>query len=118
MKKILAAGIIGVVSLTSVPAMAQQYRGVYATGVPPHHRHIPQRHHHGDWVTPMIIGGVIGYAITRSYDPVVVQQPPVIVQQPPVIFNPPVAINSPVCSPWIEIQQADGTITRQRTCTQ
>jgi len=60
------------------------------------------------WVAPTIIGGVIGYEIARNQPPVVVQQPPVIVQNP----------LPKVCSPWTEIQNPDGTITRTRTCNQ
>jgi len=41
---------------------------------------------HGYWVAPAIVGGVIGYEMSRPryYEPpvVVVQQPPVYVQQP------------------------------------
>jgi hypothetical protein len=49
------------------------------------HRHYGH-HHHGhhnnyNWVAPMIIGGVIGYELSRP-------QPPVIVQQPPIILQP------------------------------
>jgi hypothetical protein len=59
------------------------------------------------WVAPAVIGGVIVYEATRP--PVVVQQPaPVIIQQQP----------GPICSPWTEVQNPDGTITRTRTCTQ
>jgi len=58
------------------------------------------------WVAPTIIGGVIGYEIARNQPPVVVPQPPVIVQTPQV------------CSPWTEVQNPDGTITRTRTCSQ
>ena len=69
-------------------------------------------YYHGNhWVTPLVIGGILGYAVTRHYDPVIVQQPPVIVQQPTVA-------NTQVCTPWIETQQADGTVVRQRTCNQ
>jgi hypothetical protein len=62
-----------------------------------------QWHHHGpyyrgggyysggNWVAPLIIGGVIGYEINRANPPVVVQQPPIIVQQQPqtVVQAPP-----------------------------
>lgn len=59
------------------------------------------------WVAPAVVGGVIVYEATR---------PPVIVQQPaPVVIQQQVG---PVCSPWTEIQNPDGTITRTRTCTQ
>jgi len=54
-----------------------------------------QWHHHGgyrggyygggNWVAPLILGGVIGYEINRANQPVIVQQPPVyVVTQPPV----------------------------------
>jgi hypothetical protein len=39
----------------------------------------------GDWIAPAIIGGVIGYELSR---PNVIVQPPVIVQQPQVINDP------------------------------
>ena len=74
-----------------------------------------QHHHHhqrgGNWMAPVIVGGVIGYALTRNhYEPVYnygyVPPPPVVVQQP-------MRAN---CTPWTETQHADGTITRTRTC--
>ena len=73
------------------------------------------RHHHrqggGNWVAPVIVGGVIVYALTRNYyEPVYnygyVPPPPVVVQQP----------MRSACTPWTETQHADGTITRTRTC--
>ena len=46
-----------------------------------------------NWVAPALIGGVIGYELSRPHyyeQPVIVQQPPVIVQQPqPIIQAPP-----------------------------
>lgn len=48
------------------------------------------RGHGGGWVAPMIIGGAIGYTISRP--PVVVQQAPVIVSPAPVIVQNPVPI--------------------------
>ena len=59
----------------------------------------------------VLIGGVVGYAVTRNYyEPVYnygyVPPPPVVVQQP----------MRSVCTPWTETQHADGTITRTRTC--
>ena len=82
-----------------------------------------QHHHHGNWhyrsgpspwvwVAPTVIGGVIGYEIARNQPPVVVQQPPVVVQSTPYYGA------SQNCSPWTEIQNPDGTITRTRTCAQ
>lgn len=58
-----------------------------------------QWHHHGgyyrgggyygggNWIAPAIIGGVIGYELSRPA-PVIVQQPQVIIQQQPVYVNP------------------------------
>ena len=98
MKRVLAVPIL---ALASVGANAQYHHY--------HHRHYGGG---GGWIAPALIGGVIGYAITRSPEPVIVQQPPVVVQQPPVILN------TPNCTAWVEIQQPNGTIVRQRTCTQ
>lgn len=78
-----------------------------------HHGHGYWRHGGGDrwyWMAPLIVGGAVVYEATRPH--VVVQQPPVIVQQPPVVQP------GQNCSPWTETQNADGTITRTRTCTQ
>jgi hypothetical protein len=83
-----------------------------------------QWHHHGgyyrggysnNWVAPAIIGGVIGYELSRPryYEPPVVVQQPVIIQQQPVY-----TATTASCTVWTETQHADGTITRTRTCTQ
>jgi hypothetical protein len=85
-----------------------------------------QWHHHGgyyrggyygggNWVAPALIGGVIGYELSRPryYEPPVVVQQPVIVQQPVYSVTP-----QPNCTVWTETQHPDGTITRTRTCTQ
>lgn len=107
MKKVLA---VAVLTLASIPAMAQHY----------HHGHRSQHFHYkgphhgyhgGGWVAPLIIGGVVTYALTRP-EPVVIQQPPIIVQPNPTVLQ------NPTCTPWTETQNADGTITRSRTCTQ
>jgi hypothetical protein len=106
MKRILA---IAVLVLASVPAMAQHpgYRGGRGYW------------HHGydgrwSWVAPVVVGGVIGYEISRANQPVVVQQPPVIIPPAPVVYGAP----APNCSVWTETQQPDGSIVRTRTCTQ
>jgi hypothetical protein len=99
MKKV----ILALALLTSASAFAQ------------HHGHHGHGHwHRGNngwvWVAPTIIGGLIGYEIARN-------QPPVVVQQPVIVQNqglPPYQ----QCSPWTEIQNPDGTITRTRTCNQ
>jgi hypothetical protein len=46
----------------------------------------------GGWVAPAIIGGVIGYELSRPQPQVIVQQPPVIVQQPPIVTDSNVVI--------------------------
>jgi hypothetical protein len=84
-----------------------------------------QWHHHGgyyrgggyynggNWVAPLIIGGIAGAVIARESQPVIVQQPPIVVQQQPIYVQ-----RQPVCTEWKEIQQPDGQIYRERTCTQ
>lgn len=77
-----------------------------------HHHGYWQRGYNGgwNWVAPVIIGGVVGYEIART-------QPPVVQQQPVIVQGAPVVVQQ-TCSPWTEIQNPDGTITRTRTCTQ
>ena len=99
MKKLLAILFLTV----SASAMAQHHHG--------HHGY--WRHGGGNnwvWVAPALIGGVIGYEISRNQPPVVVQQTPVIIQNPQVVLQN--------CSPWTEVQNPDGSITRTRTCQQ
>jgi len=85
----------------------------------PHHRpyYGPTVVYRDNWVAPLILGGIAGAVIANSKQPdtVVVQQPPVYVQQQPqtVIIQ-----RQPVCTEWKEIQQPDGTIYRERSCTQ
>jgi len=99
MKKLFIT--LALVSAT-LPALAQ------------HHGHGFRHHHHhghyyrGSWVAPLVIGGVVSYALTRP-EPVIVQQP-IIIEQQPIIQNQN-------CTPWTETQHSDGTITRTRTCT-
>jgi hypothetical protein len=71
-------------------------------------RHGPYRTS-SDLIVPLIIGGAIGYGISRS------QQYPntVIIQQPSVTVE-----NNMECSAWKETQQPDGTIKRERICYQ
>ena len=102
MKRVLAVLLL---TLAAVPAMAQHWHG---------HGF---RHHgyygggNGNWVAPLIIGGVVGAAIanrpTTQTETVIVQQPQTVVIQ-----------RQPVCTEWKEIQNSDGTIYRERTCTQ
>ena len=85
MKKILTALALLIVAGTASAQWHHGYRGGY---------------YHGGcwscgWVAPAVIGGVIGYELSRPpvYTvpaPVVVeQQPTVIVQQPSVVQQPP-----------------------------
>jgi len=69
MRKILTTIVLAASALTAQadPYHHHGYRGGYYGG--------------GNWVAPLIIGGVAGYALSRP-QPVVVQQPPIIVQQP------------------------------------
>jgi hypothetical protein len=76
MKKLVIAALIGFCSV----ANAQYYR------------HHGGHHHHGggyNWVAPLVVGGVVTYALTRP-QPVVVQQPPVVIQQTPQITQAPI----------------------------
>lgn len=113
MKKILASLLL---ATAVVPAFAQhhghRHPGFHNHNGFHHHGryHAPRYYHNHGWVAPMIIGGVVTYALTRSA--------PVIIQEPPIIIDQPVVTVSPVetCTAWREIQQADGTIIRERTC--
>lgn len=96
--------ILAITLLASAPAFAQWHN---------HYHHYHGGGYRGGWIAPALIGGIIGYEITRSQQPVVVQQQPVIIQNPPVVYQ-----TNPNCGPWIETQQPDGTITRTRTCNQ
>ena len=103
MKKLLALLLL----TASVSAMAQHGYGFR-----------PHGYYGGGWgwVAPTVVGGVVGYEIARSQQPVIIQQqqPVIVQQQQPVIVQQP----QQLCSPWTETQQADGTITRTRTCSQ
>jgi|LauGreDrversion4_2_1035121.scaffolds.fasta_scaffold1450859_2 hypothetical protein len=103
MKKILIA-----LSFLAVAVSAQaQHHG--------HHSHHGYHQRSGNWVAPAIVGGVIGYALTRNYyEPVYnygYVPPPVIVQRTVIVPS-----TGQVCTPWTETQTIDGNITRTRTC--
>jgi len=61
-----------------------------------------------DWVAPLIIGGIAGAVIANQNQP-----QPVVVQQPQTV----IVQTQTVCTAWKEIQQPDGQIYRERTCT-
>ena len=101
MKKLFIALALACATL---PALAQHYGPAFR-----HHNHHHHRHPgYGGWVAPLIIGGAIGYTLTRP-EPVIIQQP-IIVEQQPVPLNQN-------CGPWKEVQTSDGKIYRERTCT-
>lgn len=79
---------------------------------PHHHRHHGHHHwnhaHPGKWIAPVIIGGVVGYALAQ---PSVAQPAPVIVQQQPVVIQ-----DATNCTEWKEVMQPNGTIVRERYC--
>jgi hypothetical protein len=81
MKKFIA---ILALALTATTAMAQHH---YGYG---HHHNGYYRGYYGGggWVAPLIIGGAVGYALSRPA-PVVVEQPPVVVPQTPVVIQQP-----------------------------
>jgi hypothetical protein len=81
-------------------ALSQHYHGY---GM--HHQGYYRGPGFGWWAAP-VVGGLIGYELARQ------QQQPVIIQQPVIVQQPQ------VCTPWIETQHPDGTITRTRTCNQ
>ena len=90
MYKVLAIGALALATLTA------QAHGPHGPNV-----YCQQRYYGGsDWVAPAILGGLVVYAATR---PGVVQP-----TQPVVVV--------PVCGPWVEIRNADGTVTQSRTC--
>ena len=106
MKKFLAVLLL---TLASVPAMAQHY------GHHGHHGHWVRGYGGGwNWVPALIIGGIAGAAIANNRQTeTVIVQPPVVVQNPPVYVQ-----RQTVCSEWKEIQNSDGVIYRERTCSQ
>ena len=89
----------------TLPVLAQHHGHGFR-----HHGNHHGHHYrgHGGWVAPMIIGGAIGYTLTRP-EPVIIQQP-IYVEQQPVPLNQN-------CEPWKEIHSSDGRIYRERTCT-
>jgi hypothetical protein len=63
----------------------------------PHHGHGHRGghgHHWGGWVAPLVVGGAIGYGLSRQYyqpvyaTPVIVEQP--VITQPQMLIQPPI----------------------------
>lgn len=68
-----------------------------------HHGYYGGGYYNNNWVAPAIIGGVIGYELSRPR-PVYVEPQPVIIQQPPVIYQPqPIVQQPPLGYHWQEM---------------
>jgi len=123
MKKIILASLLGLISF---PTMAHDWHhGGYYGGHRGGYYSQVNGGYGGGWIAPALIGGVIGYELARpryvSPPPpaVIYQQPPVVIQQAPVYsYTPRPTIQSATCSAWTEVEQSDGTVLRQRTCSQ
>lgn len=75
-------------------------------GGPDHWRRHHHHHHNWQWTVPALVTGAIVY---RAMEPA----PQVYVQPSyPGYGLPP----TPNCGPWIESFNADGSLTRSRTC--
>jgi hypothetical protein len=85
MKKLITTVILSVGLVFSIQAQA---------GEGFHHHRCCYRGPGMGWVAPAIVGGIIGYELSRPYiyytpQPVVIQQPPVYIAQPPYYQAPP-----------------------------
>ena len=83
------------------------------------HAHEGLRHHGyygggyyagNNWIAPAIIGGVIGYELSRPR-PVYVEPQQVIIQQPPVVYTQPTIQQPPLGYHW---QEMIDPVTNQR----
>jgi hypothetical protein len=128
MKKILAVLGLVAISTSALADPLQYYRGPHG-GDPFHggyhggyggHRggyggYYGGGHHHNggiDILAPLVIGGVIGYAINESN-----RQPTIYQQSPQVIYQQsPSRTVYQNCTAWIETVDQYGVTTRTRTC--
>lgn len=77
---VIALGLLVVAS----SALAQHGHGIRHG----HNHHYHRGHHgHNNWIAPLIIGGTLGYVLTRPA-PVYVEQPPVYVPRTPYLTQP------------------------------
>ena len=110
MKKLIAVLTLGFASITASADPLHGYHGPHG-GYPyqayGHHGYYGGGHsyHNGgiDFVAPMIIGGVVGYAISEAH-----RQPAIVYQQAPTVYQ--------TCTAWVETIDQYGNITRTRTC--
>jgi hypothetical protein len=95
MKKVLIAMFIASAGMGACVAPVQAHEGFRHYGYHGGYRN--------DWIAPVLIGGVIGYELSRPR-PVYVEPAPVIVQQPPVVYTPqPIVQNAPMGYHWQEM---------------
>lgn len=89
-----------------ISSIALFFSTIAIAGPHHHHRHFYHHRHYSPpvvhWVAPAIIGGAVTYALTKPqpYTEIIVEQP--VVQ----------------CTEWREVQQQDGSIVRERFCSQ
>ena len=107
MKKLIA---ILLMTLTAGSAMAQHH------GHGNHHRgHRGHGGHGGHWIAPAIIGGVIGYGLSRPYyEPYYAPPPVYFAPPPPVYYTPPTPMIQSNCVRYI-IQNEQGQTLREET---
>jgi hypothetical protein len=65
-----------------------------------HHGHHGYHGHagHGSWVAPLVLGGIVGYAITQNQ-----QRQPVQIIPGPVIYSSPMVTNPPMQPVYQEV---------------
>ena len=100
MKKFIA---ILAMALTATTAMAQHHGHGFR-----HHNHYRGYYGGGNWVAPLIIGGAVGYALTRPA--------PVVIEQPPVYVQPQTPVVQPQCTRYIYQDQYGQTIREEVRC--
>lgn len=106
--------VVLLLSLSSVSiAGPHNNRHGYYQSPARHHGHHHWHHNH-NWVAPLIIGGALGYALTR---PTVVQTP-IVEYQTVTPVTTVIQTQQVECSEWREVQYADGRIVKERTCIQ
>ena len=105
MKKLVAVLLLAVASTTS--AMAQHHG---------HGNHGYNRggHYRGGWIAPAIIGGVIGYGLSRPYyEPYYAPAP--AYYPPPVVYSQPQVVQ-PVCTRYVYQDQYGQVIREEVRC--
>lgn len=105
MKKLL---VVTLLALTTTVAVAQHRDQYHREG---------HRHSDGRWIAPLVIAGVLTYAITRQ--PIYVDPlPPVYVERPPVYVQslPDTYIQPGTCVRYIYKDQYGQTIREENRC--